>query len=216
MPVTTEIAAVQSRTMASMRTRRGLSSAIGRSADDHTQRLPRDQDTERPGDDREQHALGERQPNESRTARAESHANGELAAPRPCAHEQQVRDIRARDEQEHANGREQNFDGPDFTRREKILRTHGPRASIVAEAALTASQVRVVLAIAWSSRVAVFSRDAGAQEAEGSAAISKRGGKPHVGRGIRQLIERSRVIGMVRPAGITPMIVYASPSYSVS
>ncbi len=53
--------------------------------DDDSQRLPRDDQADGARSDREQHALGERETDESPAPRAEPHANRELAATRPGA-----------------------------------------------------------------------------------------------------------------------------------
>ena len=81
------------------------------------------------GADGEQRALGERETNEPRAAGAEPHANRELAAARPCARQQEVGDVRARDEQERADRGEQDLDRPQLTRREKVLRAHRASAN---------------------------------------------------------------------------------------
>ena len=65
--------------------------------------------------DREQQALGQQQPRHAPARRAERQAHGQLALPRRRAREKQIREIRAGDEQDQADGPEQHERrGPDI------------------------------------------------------------------------------------------------------
>ena len=66
-----------------------------------------EQRTERTADDREQHAFGEQLPDQTETARAHRGADGNFARAGRGAREQQVRHIRAADEKEEPDRREE-------------------------------------------------------------------------------------------------------------
>jgi hypothetical protein len=61
----------------------------------------------------------------SRAAGAEPQTHRELAATRPRPRQQEVGDVRARDEKEGTDRDEQDLDRSNLARREKVLRAHG-------------------------------------------------------------------------------------------
>ena len=67
----------------------------------------REQQSGAGGGEREHHALGEKLPDDAHAPCAERRADGDLAAARRAAREQEVRDVAARDQQHDADGREQ-------------------------------------------------------------------------------------------------------------
>ena len=84
---------------------------------------------------RKQQALGDHLPDEPPAARAERRANGHLALPRRRAHEQQVRDVHAGEQQHEPGDRE-----PEDAARAEWPRA--PRASASAARAAPASRAR--------------------------------------------------------------------------
>ena len=68
--------------------------------DEPADRRDRDDDAERRADGGEQHAFGQELPYETRAARADGRADGDLALPDGGAREQQARHVRARDQEQ--------------------------------------------------------------------------------------------------------------------
>jgi hypothetical protein len=215
-----EIAAVQKSTAGSICTLRKTIEGNRTQRDDDSQALPGDQRADDTGSGGEQHALGEREPNESRAPCPESHANGELAPARPGAHEQQIGDVRARNEQERANSGEQNFDRSQLSR----SRENPARASREPEsnppmrrAALEtgAARMSAELATAFNSFVAGRRGDARGEAGRIRWTFPQSApGATHPGEGTDSQSSARTDIGIVKPAGITPTIVYFVPSYS--
>ena len=71
----------------------------------------RQHDAGYPADQREQQALGQQLPDDAQATRTEAHAHGHFSPPRGRAFEQQARDARAGDGQNHHDHREQHEQG---------------------------------------------------------------------------------------------------------
>ena len=104
---------------------------IGRTdAHEQAEDRPGHQHAEHAAHDREQHALGQQLTNQAPAPGAERRAHRHLAAPRRGADEQQVRDVRARDQQHEADRTQEHQQSQADVLDQQVVRAHHRRIRI--------------------------------------------------------------------------------------